>query len=88
MLQEGMSQCTCKQALPPSDIGEIAVPDYKARTVKVYRFDMLCPVHRVISSVNGVPLKPREVVKKDVDKPLTAREKRLKAHKERQKRQQ
>lgn len=81
-----MSQCTCKQALPASEIGEIAVPNYKDRSVKVYRFDTLCPVHRVISAVNGISVEPRAKEKKKVDKPLSAREKRLKAHKERQKR--
>ncbi len=83
-----MTKCTCKQALPSHEIGEIAVPNYKDRTVKVYRFDTRCPVHRVISAVDGVPLETREVEEKEVDKPLTPREKRLKAHKERQQRRQ
>lgn len=83
-----MAECTCKQALPPAEIGEIAVPNFKDGSLKVYRFDQLCPVHRIITAVNGVPIEPREKEKKEVDKPLSPREKRLKAHKERQRRRQ
>jgi hypothetical protein len=68
--------------LPRSEIGEIAVPDMDKRSVFVHRFDMLCPVHRVITAVNHVPLETREFAEEVVDTPLTAREKRQKARRE------
>ena len=76
-----MISCTCNRALPASQIGEFAVPNMKERSVRIVRFDMTCPVHRVISAVNGVEIPVSVVDDSPIDKPLTAREKRQKAHK-------
>lgn len=76
-----MDQCTCNQAIPREEMGQLAFFDKKEGKVVGFRFDAKCPVHRVISAVNGIPVPVREVEQKDVDKPLTAREKRQKARK-------
>ncbi len=81
MLREIMDKCTCNQAIPREEIGMLAYFDSKQGKIIAHRFDSKCPVHRVISAVNGVPVETRKVEKIVVDKPLTAREKRQKAHK-------
>lgn len=79
-----MDKCTCNQAIPREEVGMLAHISPSGK-VTSYRFDTKCPVHRVISAVNGVSLETRKVVEKSVDKPLTARQKRQKAFKERAK---
>jgi hypothetical protein len=81
MLEGEMDNCTCNQAIPREEMGQLAFFDKKTGKIEGYRFDAKCPVHRIISAVNGVPVEVRQVEEKVVDKPLTAREKRQKARK-------
>lgn len=76
-----MSECTCNQAIPRSEIGQMVYWDPAQKKHVGLRFDQKCPVHRIVSAVNGVPTEPRQKEEKVVDKPLTAREKRVKARK-------